>query len=59
MNISENDPERVRLSESGWHVRDPHRVAKTPARYRRYVASASRRIHGDQRRRCGAGKQAG
>src|SRR5207249_4538087 len=41
MNISENDPERARLSESGWHVRDPHRVARTPARYHRYVASAS------------------
>src|SRR5437588_10840021 len=41
MNISENDPERARLSESGWHVRDPHRVARTPARYQRYVASAS------------------
>src|SRR5260370_3537156 len=41
MNISKNDPERARLSESGWHVRDPHRVAKTPARYQRYVASAS------------------
>jgi hypothetical protein len=41
MNISEDDPERARLSESGWHVRDPHRVARTPARYQRYVASAS------------------
>jgi len=41
MNISKNDPERKRLSESGWHLRDPHRVAKTPSRYQRYVASAS------------------
>jgi hypothetical protein len=41
MNIVENDPERTRLSESGWHLRDPHRVAKTPLRYQRYVASAS------------------
>src|SRR5438874_11619383 len=41
MNISEDDPERARLSESGWHMRDPHRVARTPARYQRYVASAS------------------
>jgi hypothetical protein len=41
MNIVENDPERARLTESGWQLRDPHRVAKTPARYQRYVASAS------------------
>jgi len=41
MNIGKNDPERGRLSEHGWHLVDPHRVAKTPARYRRYVASAS------------------
>jgi hypothetical protein len=41
MNISENDPERTRLSENGWRLRDPHRVAKTPARYHRYVGSAS------------------
>jgi hypothetical protein len=36
-----DDPERARLSERGWHVVDPHRVAKTVARYRRYLASAS------------------
>src|SRR6184192_2978463 len=41
MNIGKNDPERRHLSERGWHLVDPHRVAKTPARYRRYVASAS------------------
>ena len=41
MNIGKADPERMRLSERGWHVVDPHRVAKTPACYRRYVASAS------------------
>jgi hypothetical protein len=41
MNIGGSDPERGRLSERGWHLVDPHRVAKTPARYRRYVASAS------------------
>src|SRR6184192_4069507 len=34
MNIGKNDPERGRLSEHGWHLVDPHRVAKTPARYR-------------------------
>jgi hypothetical protein len=41
MNIGKSDPERARLSKRGWHLVDPHRVAKTPARYRRYVASAS------------------
>ncbi len=41
MNIGKDDPERGRLSEHGWHLVDPHRVAKTPARYRGYVASAS------------------
>jgi hypothetical protein len=41
MNIAKDDPERERLHERGWQVVDPHRVAKTPARYRRYVASAS------------------
>src|SRR5438046_3198267 len=41
MNIGKSDPERARLSERGWHLVDPHRVAKTPARYRSYVASAS------------------
>ena len=41
MNIVKSDPERARLSANGWHLCDPHHVAKTPARYRRYVASAS------------------
>jgi len=41
MNIARDDPERARLGERGWHVVDPHRVAKTPSRYQRYVASAS------------------
>ena len=41
MNLGRDDPERARLSERGWHVVDPHEVAKTAARYRRYLASAS------------------
>jgi hypothetical protein len=40
MNISPDDPERERLQQLGWHVVDPHRVARTPAAYRRYMASA-------------------
>jgi hypothetical protein len=41
MNIGADDPERKRLAERGWNVVDPHRVAKTPARYRRYIVGAS------------------
>jgi hypothetical protein len=36
-----DDPERARLSELGWHMVDPHRVAKTATRYRGYLASAA------------------
>ena len=40
MNISPDDPERTRLQRLGWRVVDPHRVARTPGAYRRYMASA-------------------
>ncbi|HEU5247167.1 MAG TPA: hypothetical protein VFU09_08770 [Candidatus Udaeobacter sp.] len=40
MNISPDDPEMARLQHLGWHVVDPHRVARTPRAYRRYMASA-------------------
>src|SRR6266446_10894740 len=40
MNISPGDPERARLAERGWHIVDPHRVARTPRRYRSYIGSA-------------------
>jgi hypothetical protein len=40
MNINVNDPERSRLREHGWEIVDPHRVARTPRAYRRYLASA-------------------
>ena len=39
MNISPDDPERARLQQLGWRVVDPHRVARTPRAYRRYMAS--------------------
>jgi len=39
MNISPDDPERSRLQRLGWRVVDPHRVARTPSAYRRYMAS--------------------
>jgi hypothetical protein len=41
MNFNRDDPERKRLAELGWNVATPHQVARTPARYRRYLASAS------------------
>jgi hypothetical protein len=40
MNIGAADPEKARLQQLGWHVVDPHKVARTPRAYRRYMASA-------------------
>jgi hypothetical protein len=40
MNIAADDPERERLRRLGWQIADPHRVARTPGTYRRYLASA-------------------
>ena len=40
MNINADDPERARLKKRGWHLVDPHRVARTPGLYRRYLAGA-------------------
>jgi hypothetical protein len=40
MNISPEDSERGRLQGLGWHVVDPHRVARTPRAYRRYMTGA-------------------
>ena len=40
MNLNADDPEIARLRQRGWHVVSPHRVARTPRAYRRYVASA-------------------
>jgi hypothetical protein len=40
MNITAEDPERDRLQRLGWKIVDPHRVARTPSAYRRYLASA-------------------
>jgi hypothetical protein len=40
MNINAGDPERARLKKCGWHLVDPHRVARTPGVYRRYLESA-------------------
>ncbi|MFN2621283.1 MAG: hypothetical protein ABR611_00410 [Chthoniobacterales bacterium] len=40
MNLNRDDPEIRRLRSRGWRVVSPHRVARTPEAYRRYVASA-------------------
>ncbi|HEY4257751.1 MAG TPA: hypothetical protein VGM66_11105 [Candidatus Udaeobacter sp.] len=40
MNIAAEDPEKQRLQRRGWKIADPHRVARTPAAYRRYLSSA-------------------
>jgi hypothetical protein len=40
MNIAVEDPERKRLQRLGWKIIDPHRVARTPKAYRRYLGTA-------------------
>ena len=40
MSIKAEDPEKARLRGRGWHIVDPHRVARTPSAYRRYMAGA-------------------
>ena len=41
MNLNGDDPEIARLRQRGWRVVSPHRVARTPASYRRYLADAA------------------
>lgn len=41
MNINANDPETARLTSRGWQLASPHQVARTPAKYRRYLAAAT------------------
>jgi len=40
MNMGDNPAEKARLTRHGWRVIDPHEVARTPAKYRRYIATA-------------------
>src|SRR4029077_7105816 len=40
MNIAAEDPERERLQRLGGSIVHPHRVARTPSAYRRYLATA-------------------
>jgi hypothetical protein len=41
MNLNRDDPEIARLRGRGWSVVSPHRVARTPGAYRRYLATAA------------------
>jgi hypothetical protein len=41
MNLNSDDPEIERLRQRGWRVVPPHRVARTPRSYRRYIAGAT------------------
>ncbi|MGH8091944.1 MAG: hypothetical protein ACREIF_00520 [Chthoniobacterales bacterium] len=41
MNLNADDPELERLRRLGWQLTSPHRVARTPAKYRRYLTSAA------------------
>ncbi len=40
MNIRANDPERTRLARRGWHLLDPHCVARAPGVYRQFIGGA-------------------
>ena len=40
VNLAPDDPEIARLRDRGWHVVSPHRVARTPRAYRRFLAGA-------------------
>jgi hypothetical protein len=41
MHMNQDDPERQRLRTRGWEIVDPHKVARTPKKYRHYLGSAS------------------
>ena len=40
MYMNPDDPERERLRKRGWHIVDPHAVARSPVKYRQYLGSA-------------------
>ena len=40
MHMNPDDPELERVQKRGWRIIDPHTVARTPAKYRQYLASA-------------------
>ena len=40
MHMNPDDPERQRVQSRGWRVAEPHELARTPGKYRRYLAGA-------------------
>ncbi len=40
MHMNPDDPERKRVQEHGWRLADPHTLARTPKKYRNYLANA-------------------
>jgi hypothetical protein len=40
MHMNPDDPERERVQSHGWRLAEPHTLARTPQKYRQYVASA-------------------
>jgi hypothetical protein len=40
MHMNPDDPERERVRKHGWKIVDPHKVARSPKKYRQYLASA-------------------
>lgn len=40
MHMNPNDPERERVQNRGWRLADPHNLARTPKKYRRYLVGA-------------------
>jgi hypothetical protein len=40
MHMNPDDPERERVQSRGWRLADPHNLARTPKKYRQYLAGA-------------------
>lgn len=40
MHMKPDDPERQRVQKHGWRLAEPHTLARTPKKYRQYLASA-------------------
>ena len=40
MHMNPDDPERERVQNRGWHLAEPHTLARTPGKYRQYLAGA-------------------
>src|SRR6202035_3212881 len=40
MHMNSDDPELERVRKRGWEIVEPHKLARTPKKYRQYLASA-------------------